>query len=120
MFMPQKMEVLNPYGEYGARFRKLMPPDIPKEFYKSYGNTWVDLVNAWFFSGLPKETEFIPVEGIDGNDALRHIKSIMKSWEPQHEDKTAACAYLLSIWFKEINIPEKSTQEGSENNGKKN
>jgi len=111
MFKPLKLEILNPFGEYGDKFKQLMPPDIPRAFYRDE-QPWCGIVNAWFFSGLPKETEFIPVEGIDGNDALRHIKSIMKSWEPQHEDKTAACAYLLSIWFKEINIPEKSTQEG--------
>jgi len=44
----------------------------------------------------------MPNDGIDQNKALRHIKAILGSFEPKHEHKEAAAAYLLSLWFKSV------------------
>ena len=51
-------------------------------------------MSEWFFYGL-KDAQFVPNEGIDKGEALRHLGYIMGSWEPQHEHKEAGCAYLL-------------------------
>ena len=82
----------------------LMPrmSDIPKEFHD--GKTpWNKLVGQWFFLGLSK-LELVPREGVDANKALRHIRAIMGSFEPKHEHKEAACAYLLSQWFEDNHV----------------
>lgn len=85
-----------------------LPPyaEIPTEF--KHGRTeWNKLFSQWFYSGLPKGTEFIAKEGIDRDEALRHVKYCMGSFEPKHEHKEAGVAYLLSLWFEKVNIPEK-------------
>lgn len=86
----------------------LMPPysGIPEEFKNQNRPTkWNKVVSQWFFSGLPSGTEFVPLEGVSKQDAMRHLATIMRSWEPQHEHKEAACAYLMSQWFKDVIIP---------------
>ena len=57
-----------------------------------------DLFAAWFYSGL-ESLKLTPKEGIDKAKAIRHIRTIMGSFEPKHEDKEAAVAYLLGEWF---------------------
>lgn len=92
---------------FGGDIEKLMVPmeEIPKEF-KSSHNKWVWIFSTWFFSGIPGAV-FEPADGIDSKLALRHISAIMRSWAPQHEHKTACCAYLMSLWFKDVVIPAK-------------
>lgn len=78
----------------------LMPDQsiIPQEF-KNGRSKWCRVFEQWFYSGKLPET---PVkDGIDRKEALRHIATIAKSWEPKHEHKESACAYLLSLWFEE-------------------
>ena len=84
----------------------LLPPyeKIPEEF-KSKSNKWVKLFEQWFFNGLPKGTQFIQKPGIDQVKALRHVKTIMASYAPRHEHKTAGVAYLLSRWFEDVKTP---------------
>lgn len=78
--------------------------DIPVEF--QHGHTkWNDLASRWFFSGLPRETEFVPKAGIDSNVALRHLATIQGSFAPKHEHKEACVAYLMSLWFDDVRIP---------------
>lgn len=93
--------------QFGGDMLRLMPGRslIPDEF-KSFSNKQVQIIGEWFFRGLPEGTRFIPREGIDENKALRHIGAILRSFEPKHEHKTAACAYLLDKWFSDIQIPE--------------
>lgn len=55
-----------------------------------------------FYRGLSNKTEFHGKEGIDGKAALLHVREILQSFEPQHEHKTAACAYLMSLWFDDV------------------
>jgi hypothetical protein len=46
--------------------------------------------------------EIKPKEGVDVDKALRHIQAIMRSYQPKHEHKEAAVAYLLSQWFDDV------------------
>lgn len=93
---------------FSAGVEHLMPnrADIPDEFKRHRGTKWNELFAKWFFSGLPHGTRFVPADGIDAQAAMSHIRAIMSSWEPKHEHKEAAVAYLLSIWFKDVIIPE--------------
>jgi hypothetical protein len=77
---------------------RLLPDmeDIPAEF-KHRSNPWSQLVSRWFFRGLTGR--FVPRDGIDGTAALRHVKTVLGSFEPKHEHKEAGVAYLLSLWF---------------------
>jgi len=87
----------------------LLPPEqqIPSEFWD--GQTpWNQLTSRWFFHGL--KGTFVPKPGIDLELALRHIKTILGSFEPQHEHKEAAVAYLMSLWFEKfVPTPERET-----------
>lgn len=79
--------------------------DIPEEFRR--GSTkWNHITSRWFFSGLPKETEFKPKPGVDANKALRAVGAILVSFEPKHEHKDAGVSFLLSEWFEDIKLPE--------------
>lgn len=87
---------------FGGDMKKLLPSynEIPDEF-KNDRNKWVKVVSDWFFYGL-KNAQWKPKEGIDTQKALRHVKAIMGSWEPNHEHKEAGCAYLLSEFFEDV------------------
>lgn len=92
--------------------------DLPEEFKRFPGHTpWNQAVSTWFFKGAkfcefagkgedrqPTGIEiggvkFKPKEGVNGTQALAAIVSVLKSFEPKHEHKEAACAYMLSQWF---------------------
>ena len=79
--------------------KHLMPlmEDIPEEFQHSR-NQWNRLFSDMFYSGLSK-LDMKPAAGIDSKKAFIHVRTIMGSYEPKHEHKEAACAYLLSLWF---------------------
>jgi len=80
----------------------LMPPYKGLEEFDCYSRgkkSWGrDLFMDWFYKGL-KSLELYPKQGIDKNKALRHIKAVMQSFEPSHEHKVAACAFLFEKWF---------------------
>ena len=81
-----------------ASVSHLMPAqgEIPEEF--KWRNKWTDFCDEWFFKGAdPKR--LTAKDGIDRVKALRHVATIMGSFEPKHEDRIAASAYLLSLWF---------------------
>jgi hypothetical protein len=71
--------------------------DIPKEFFK-FNNKWNQLANTVFFKGLDSSI-LTPKKGIDKTQALLHIRSVLRSFEPSHEHKAAGAAYLFSEWF---------------------
>lgn len=85
---------------FPATVRHLTPEfeSIPKRF--RFGSTPQNkLQQRWFFSGVQK-SDFPPTkEGIDREVALRHLACIQGSFEPKHEHKEAAVAYLMSLWF---------------------
>lgn len=78
--------------------------EIPVEYRRSKmpGNK---IFNYLFFStGEVTLDDFVARPGIDRDDALRHLLSVMRSYEPKHEHKEAACAYLMSLWFEPIKL----------------
>ena len=83
---------------FGGDMDKLMPKihTIPDEYEGK--DKWESWQSDWFFSGLKARPT--PKEGIDIEDAMRHLSAIQGSWEPKHEHKQAAVAYLASQWFK--------------------
>ena len=87
---------------FGGNIADLMPAytTVPDEF-KSRGNKWVQFQQDWFFYGLA-DVKWKPKKGIDKDRALRHLKAIQASWEPKHEHKEAAVAYLASLWFDDV------------------
>ena len=81
----------------------LMPDykHIPNEF-KHRDNKWVMFQSRWFALGLPAATSVDLKDGIDGAKAFRHLAAIQGSFEPTHQHKMAAVAYLASLWFNDI------------------
>jgi len=86
---------------FPANVRHLMPDPrtLPER------SRFDSLVSRWFFSGLPTGTDFKPRPGIDAGKALAHVKCILGSFEPKHEHKEAAVAFLLDHWFEDIVVP---------------
>lgn len=76
----------------------LMPPydQIPAEFKRTC--RWVMFQQDWFYRGIDP-AGLIPRGGIDKRSALRHLAAIQGSFDPKHEHKEAAVAYLASRWF---------------------
>lgn len=80
---------------------------IPDEFKRHNGNAYCKAVSSWFFSGAKGAPGGIEIDGVtfkakDGVDApkaLAAIRAVLGSFEPKHEHKEAACAYMLSEWF---------------------
>lgn len=85
---------------FPADVEKLMPnyKDIPDEFKRS-SNKWNAWQSKWFFTGLKAFPD--AKDGVDSGAAVRHLKAIQGSWQPKHEHKQAAVAYLASLWFTE-------------------
>lgn len=81
---------------YPAEVRHLMPDPatIPKDIDKF----WRDFQGDWFFYGL-KDLNMVPVDGVDTTKAMQHLACIQGSYEPKHEHKEAAVAFLASRWF---------------------
>ena len=73
--------------------------DIPEEFLRRKSK-WCAVASRWFFEGLP-EGYLVAKPGIDGDKALAHLSTVLRSFEPKHEHKEAGAAYLLSLWFEE-------------------
>ena len=95
---------------FPGSIRHLMPAwdKIPEEFrdYNAHGK-WNGVFSDMFYSGA-KSLKFSPKEGIDTATAWRHIRCIMGSYEPKHEHKEAACAYLMSLWFEDITYEKRA------------
>lgn len=87
---------------FAGSVEHLMPDylDIPVEF-KSHANKWNKTFWKMFFRGF-EGTDLIPKNGVDKDAALRHIGVIMRSYEPSHEHKEAAVAFLLNEWFEDV------------------
>lgn len=88
----------------------LMPPqsEIPDEFRRR-SNRWHKLFSDWFYFGL-SDLKLTPKEGIDHDQALRHIRCIMGSFQLKHEHKEAACAYLFDSWFSDVKYTRKERE----------
>lgn len=89
---------------FPASVSHLMPAmeDIPIEFKRfDPRHKWLRFQGDWFFSGI-QDLKITPKDGIDELAAMRHLTCIQGSFEPKHEHKTAAVAYLASLWFKDV------------------
>ena len=96
----QPTEVDNLTLAFPTGISDLMPQmdEIPEEFCEFFStNKWVRWQASWFFSGLQERPT--AKDGIDQNQAMRHLSTIQGSFEPKHEHKQAAVAYLASLWF---------------------
>ena len=92
---------------FGGSAMKILPPmkEIPKDFPNRI--KWEKIISDWFFDGLPEGTKIIVKSDIDKNKALSNIKCVLKSFQPKHEHKILGCAYLMSLWFDDIQFPDK-------------
>lgn len=63
---------------------------------------WEELQRLWFFAGVGVDAKFYLSEGVDGNEAIRHLSAIQRSFEPKHEHKVAGVAWLASLWFEAV------------------
>ena len=99
--VPRKLGLLD--VAFPAHVSEMMPPyeGIPKEFRTNPPTTkWGKLFSDWFYFGI-KGLVLTPKSGIDRDEALGVIRAVMGSFEPAHEHKAAAVAYLLSLWFED-------------------
>lgn len=87
---------------FGGDMSELLPSygQIPEEFKRSF-NPWVKFSDGWFFSGTSKDA-VINRDDVDPDLAWRHLSAIQGSWEPKHEHKSAAVAWLASRWFERL------------------
>ena len=85
----------------------LIPPliDIPAVFKDWPGTPWNEWQRRWFYQGLPHPLP-TPRDGIDLDTAMGHLRAIQGSFQPRHEHKEAAVAYLASLWFKPCPLPD--------------
>ena len=90
MVFPANIEALMPARSTCQAALEAMPDK---------GEKWIDVQHAWFFHGLSGESKIQPKAGIDPRQAIRHLHVIQGSFEPKHEHKRDAVAYLLSLWF---------------------
>ena len=107
---PQDVDKLTMVFGCGGDFAKLLPPyaEIPEEFRRGHGK-WNDFMSTWFFKGL-KGATITPKDGVDLGKALRHLKAIIGSFEPAHEHKEAAVAYLSSLWLEDYVLGAESSR----------
>lgn len=94
---------------FPANVKKLMPAydKLPSEYKRRYDEPKsIKLVNRWFFKGLPENLKIVFNPGIDGEKALRHLTAIMHSFQPKHEHKVAAVAWLIDQWFERFEVPD--------------
>lgn len=81
---------------------KLLPPveDIPKEFFGE--NKWTRLADLCFAGTPPLGTLVTPKPTLDYELVVRQIKACLGSFEPKHQNKIAGVAYLLSLFFSDV------------------
>jgi len=65
------------------------------------GGKWTKLAETWFMFGI-KLGKITPKPGVDEKKAIAHLSCVLRSYEPKHEHKMAAVAYLLNDWFEDI------------------
>lgn len=87
---------------FPADLGPLLPPvsQIPDEF-KGNGGKWVRFAHRWFAEGFPK-AGVIRRPDVDAEKAFVHLSTILGSFEPKHEHKMAAVAWLSSLWFADV------------------
>jgi hypothetical protein len=103
---PIKTDISDVFMAFPASVSDMMPAmkDIPEKY--RHGHTPANVfVAKWFFTGL-KNPKFYPREGVNAEAAFKHISCILGSFEPKHEHKDAAVAFLLDEWFEKYESEE--------------
>jgi hypothetical protein len=97
---PEPQRVSDETMAFPERVMHLLPPHdaIPTDYV---GREYFQrLQTRWFNVGLV-DAEIPEVrEGFNRNECLRHLSVLQRSFEPPHEHKCAAVAWLMSLWFK--------------------
>lgn len=102
----QPFEIDNATAISKVRLGDIIPPrdSIPQEFdfstlVNARSNPYYNFVSKWFYEGIEQDKIPEAKPGIDRKKALRHIHTILGSFEPKHEHKFEAVSYLASLWF---------------------
>lgn len=101
---------------FPGHVERLMPlwETIPAPFREPNSHTeWNQFVSDWFFLGWPEDRYLYSRPDVDSNAAFRHLHTILRSFEPKHEYKEAAVAWLMSRWFAAIR-PMQQQAEGKD------
>ncbi len=94
---PQEVTDLDIAFGGAGNFGRLIPDRKTLNAFKP--QKWSrELFMTLFYSG-GSVAHLEPKPGIDHAKALRHIRVVMGSFEPKHEDKEAAVAYFFETWF---------------------
>lgn len=127
---PTTMFPIHDFSDIDVAFPAIVTPympsldSMPKEFSVNvvmnsrpprgdrpgYGPKFAWLFADMFFRGL-KSLKLTPREGVDPDKAWRHLQCIARSFEPKHEHKECAFAYLGDQWFSDVEwepAPEKT------------
>ena len=85
----------------GEGAKHLLPPTIPEEFSDT-SNPWHVFTAQVFYAGKTDSDVLLSKDGLSDKDRRRvfiWFRACLQSFEIQHEDKMAACAYILSMFF---------------------
>ena len=102
--VPKLEDFAKPFDEkvlsnYNLNAHYLMPrrEDIPTDYPDI--RRFEKLQSEWFYSGIKKEDLGSAKSGINQNLALNHLNLIQRSFDPSHEHKSEAVAWLMSKWL---------------------
>ncbi|MFF0828888.1 hypothetical protein ACFYU8_18310 [Brevibacillus sp. NPDC003359] len=93
--------------------KKLLPDwyTIPTKFKE--GHTKWNRLYRYIRYRFDVPGTFRSFEGVDFQQAWRHVRTVMKSSGINTEYKEAACAYLLSLWIENWELNDDSMTDGS-------
>lgn len=72
--------------------------ELPMPF-QEFTSGYEELASYACFHPVELRPEVL-IEGIDADSATRQLSAVARSFEPKHEHKQAAIAFLLSLWLK--------------------
>jgi hypothetical protein len=86
---------------FGARALAFMPTmsEIPDDFKVGKTDFYRFFYDLFYEGDKITNLEMIPREGVDPAKAFQALRVIAGSFEPKHEHKEAAFAYLAHEWF---------------------
>jgi len=89
---------------FPANLGDLLPPLdlIPEVFQKRRAGHVSAYASAMALGRIDESLALIKRDDVDPEVAWTHLSTIAGSFEPRHEHKEAALAWLLSLWFREV------------------
>lgn len=99
---------------FPADLGDLLPPLdlIPEVFQKGRAGHVSTYARAMAIGRIDESLALIKRDDVDSEVAWKHLCTIAGSFEPRHEHKEAALAWLISLWFRDV-VPL-SEVEGAE------